>query len=157
MIVHGNQATLFGQCTFLPFPTASLLSLVCSHLTRTLLHVVRPLKHGISSCFSHWGKLSTEDPACCLLPLIIWSMEITQAFENTFQKHSLPLQQESGTFVKGKTCHHLQKKGLHRNETNSDLWFCSKSAAFLTFRSQQRWKTPGQPLYSLGEKSKKTW
>lgn len=66
-------------------------------------------------------------------------------------------QQEDGTFVKEKTCHHLQKKGLHRKEADSDLWFCSKSAAFLTFRSQQRWKTPGQPLYSLGEKSKKTW
>ncbi|KAL2302220.1 hypothetical protein Nmel_009639 [Mimus melanotis] len=62
-------------------------------------------------------------------------MEITQAFDNTFQEHSLPSQQEDGTLVKGKTRHHLQKKRLHRNETDCDLWVCSKSAAFLTFRS----------------------
>lgn len=84
------------------------------------------------------GELSTEDPARCLLPLLfICRMEITQAFENTFQEHSLPSLQEDGTFVKGRTCHHLQKKGLHGNERDSGLWSCSKSAAFLTFRSQQ--------------------
>lgn len=59
------------------------------------------------------GKLSTEYPAHCLSPLLfICRMEIIQAFENIFQEHSLPSLQEDGTFVKGRICHHLQKKGV---------------------------------------------
>lgn len=112
MIVHGKQATSFGQCTVLPFPTTSLLSLVSSHLTWALLDVVRPLRHGISSCFAHWGKLSTEDPARCLLPLLfIWTMEITQAFENTFQEHSLPHSRKMVPLSKRKLAITCRKRG----------------------------------------------
>lgn len=56
------------------------------------------------------GQLSTKDPARCLsFLLFICRMEITQAFENTFQEHSLPSLQEDGTFVKGRTGRRLQK------------------------------------------------
>lgn len=69
MIVHGNQATLFGHCTFLPFPTASLLSLVCSHLTWTLLHEgpCEALKAWHIFLFCPLGQ--AEHRGSCMLPV----------------------------------------------------------------------------------------
>lgn len=124
VVVCGDQATSFGQCTVLPFPTISFLGGFWPYMQLP------------GGCCGPWGmeyrldlpicgELSAEDPACCLLPLLfICRMEITQAFANTFQGHALPLLQEDGTFVKGRTCHHMQKKGLYGNERDYGLWSC---------------------------------
>lgn len=112
-----------------------------------------PEAQHISLCSSSEDWAQRNLPAVRLLPLLLtWRMEITQAFEDAHHERSLPPPQEEDTFLKGRACYRLQKKGLCGNERDSGLWSCSKSAAFLTFRSQQRWKTPGQPLHSLGKK-----
>lgn len=98
-----------------------------------------PEAQHISLCSSSEDGAQRNLPAVRLLPpLLTWRMEITQAFEDAHRERSLPSPQEEDTFLKGRACYRLQKKGLCGNERDSGLWSCSKSAAFLTFRSQQR-------------------
>lgn len=149
VVVSGDQATLASLLSSLFFATPPFFCVPTLHTFSWGMRGPWGTEHLTLLIF---GGLSTED-AVRLLPLLLtWRMEITQAFENTCRERSLLSPQEDYTFLKGRACYRLQKKGLCGNERDSGLWSCSKSAAFLTFRSQQRWKTPGQPLHSLGKK-----
>lgn len=135
-----------------PFPLFPFL--VCSHLTCTFLEDVRSLRHEISNCFAcrveSWAQrtLPAAFYLCC--SSVKWrSPKPLWIHFRTIPCHHCRKMVPLSKWELAITC---RKRGCMEMRETLPCGLAPKSAAFLTFRSQQRWKAPGQPLYSLGKK-----